>query len=374
MASLKEQIAALRTATGSGMVDCKKALTATDGSFDGALAWLREKGLASASKKAGRSTSEGLVAVAYGADGRSSASMVEVNCETDFVAKTEVFQDLVMSIATTSEALFVDEAASALDDDARLAALLAAPLHGSDEYSSVNEALTAMIARVGENLRLARVDRVAVADPSLGAVASYIHKPAVAGGALGAQGALVALAQDGSSAMSLDELADVGRGFAMHVVAAQPLYLDQEDVPSEVIEKERAILLAEIANEEAEALAAGSAAGKKARKPKPEAVVQKIVAGRIAKFMTENVLSEQVRFVALFLPFVALFLAVIIENHNTSPPLLPPLSLAREQVCLVNNESGKETVSALLPERAELTAFARFACGELAAQDGENKE
>ena len=153
MASLKEQIAALRTATGSGMVDCKKALTATDGSFDGALAWLREKGLASASKKAGRSTSEGLVAVAYGADGRSSASMVEVNCETDVVAKTEVFQDLVMSIATTSEALFVDEAASALDDDARLAALLAAPLHGSDEYSSVNEALTAMIARVGENLR-----------------------------------------------------------------------------------------------------------------------------------------------------------------------------------------------------------------------------
>jgi elongation factor Ts len=329
MASLKEQIAALRTATGSGMVDCKKALTATDGSFDGALAWLREKGLASASKKAGRSTSEGLVAVAYGADGRSSASMVEVNCETDFVAKTEVFQDLVMSIATTSEALFVDEAASALDDDARLAALLAAPLHGSDEYSSVNEALTAMIARVGENLRLARVDRVAVADPSLGAVASYIHKPAVAGGALGAQGALVALAQDGSSAMSLDELADVGRGFAMHVVAAQPLYLDREDVPSEVIEKERAILLAEIANEEAEALEAGSAAGKKARKPKPEAVVQKIVAGRIAKFMTENVLSEQVRFVALFLPFVALFLAVIIEIITPSLHFSPPsLSLA----------------------------------------------
>ena len=336
LASLKEQITALREATGSGMVDCKKALTSSDGSFDDALAWLREKGLASASKKAGRSTSEGLVAVAYGADGRSSASLVEVNCETDFVAKTEIFQELVSAIAATSENLFLDPAALALDSDALLAALLGAPVAGNDEYATVDLALAAMVGRVGENLRLTRVARVAVPDPQLGAVASYVHKPAVAGGAIGNQAALVAMSQVDGSARSLDDLASAGRNFAMHVVAAQPLYLTCDDVPAEVLERERNILLAEIANEEAEALAAGAGSGKKARKPKPAEVIAKIVEGRVKKFMTENVLLEQ--------------------------------------VCLVGNETGKATVSALLPEGAALTGYQRFACGEVAAAAAEEED
>jgi elongation factor Ts len=233
----------LREKTGAGMMDCKKALSETGGAFEAAVDWLRKKGLAAAAKKAGRVAAEGLVAVA--ADGAAGA-VVEVNAETDFVARNEQFQGFVRSVAA---------AALAQGDD--LEALKAAK--GGE--------LTQLIATVGENMSLRRAKRLAV---KTGVVASYLHNQAAPG--LGRIGVLVAL----ESAAPRDKLAALGRNLAMHVASAKPEALTQAEVDPRALERERNVLAEQ-------ARASG----------KPEAIVAKMVEGRLRKYYEDVVLMEQ---------------------------------------------------------------------------------
>jgi elongation factor Ts len=241
MAITAAQVKELRDSTGAGMMDAKRALEEAGGDFDAAVDWLRTKGLAKAAKKAGRTAAEGLVAVA--AKGGKGVA-VEVNSETDFVAKNEGFQKMVMSFA---------EAALDCDD---LEGLKKAVVNGK----SVEETLTEAIATIGENMTLRRM-AVVTGD----AVASYVHNAAADG--LGKIGVLVALkgADNG-----------IGKNIAMHVAAANPVALDESGVAADVIERER-----NVAREKA--LASG----------KPEAVVEKIVASALKSYLAEVTLLEQ---------------------------------------------------------------------------------
>jgi elongation factor Ts len=244
----------LRDRTGAGMNDCKKALTEAAGDTEAAIDWLRKKGLSAAAKKSGRTAAEGLIGIASGV-GR--AAIVEVNAETDFVARNPTFQAFVTAVATI--ALEVGE-----DVDA----IKAAPYPGGAR--SVAEELTQLIATIGENLNLRRARVLTVAG---GTVASYVHGPVAKGVALGKIGVLVGIAGENE----LEAMDHLGRLVGMHVAAANPLALDIDAVDPAALERERDVLTEQ-------ARASG----------KPDAVIQKMVEGRIRKFYEEVVLLEQV--------------------------------------------------------------------------------
>ena len=240
----------LRERTGAGMMDCKKALAETHGELEPAVDWLRAKGLAAAAKKAGRTAAEGLVGVAV--EGTRGA-VVEVNSETDFVAKNEQFQNFVREVARLA-------LASAGDVEA----LGAAPFPGG---GTVAEALTDSIAKIGENQSLRRT---AVVEVAQGAVVSYVHNAAAPG--LGKIGVLVALESNAPA----DTLQALGKQLAMHIAAANPLALDAESLSPALIERERGIAM------------------EKARESgKPANIVEKMVEGSIAKFRKDHALLSQ---------------------------------------------------------------------------------
>ncbi len=241
----------LREKTGAGMMDCKKALIETAADLEAAVDWLRKKGLAAAAKKAGRVAAEGLVGVA--SKGPRGA-LVEINAETDFVARNEQFQGFVKSVA--------ELALTAGDDVATLKAAR------QPSGKTLDEELTALIATIGENMNFRRAKTLSV---SQGVVASYVHNATAPG--LGKIGVLVALESSGDAA----KLAEVGKQIAMHVAAANPLFLNIGSVDGAALDRERGVLTEQ-----------ASASGK------PPAVIEKMVEGRIRKYYEEVVLLEQV--------------------------------------------------------------------------------
>lgn len=244
------QVRELREATGAGMMDCKKALSQNDGKMQDAIDWLRKKGLSAAAKKSGRVAAEGLVGVAAG---KHRAAMVEVNAETDFVARNEAFQEAVQQIA---------QAALEVGDD--LEKIKAATLPSG---RTVADELTHLIATIGENMTLRRA---AVLSVSSGIVASYVHGALRDG--VGRIGVLAALEAPSES----EEIIAIGRQTGMHIAATRPHALKRSDVAPEALERERAVL-------KEQAKASG----------KPESIVEKMIDGRIRKFYEEVVLLEQ---------------------------------------------------------------------------------
>ena len=242
----------LREKTGAGMMDCKKALTESGGDMEAAIDWLRKKGLSAAAKKSGRTAAEGLVGVATGP---GVGGMVEVNAETDFVARNEKFQAFVAEVAGL---------VLSVGDDVEK--LKAATYPGTGH--SVADELTNLIATVGENMAIRRARRFTV---QAGTVASYVHNAVRPG--LGKIGVLVAL--EGQS--EAEVLETLGRQIGMHVAAARPEALDVTAVEPSALERERAVL-----TEQAQASG------------KPPAVIEKMVEGRIRKYYEEVVLLEQV--------------------------------------------------------------------------------
>jgi elongation factor Ts len=242
----------LREKTGAGMMDCKRALAETQGDLENAVDWLRKKGLSAAAKKAGRVAAEGLVGVAT--RGKRGA-VVEVNAETDFVARNDSFQQFVRTVTEL-----------ALDTGDDLEALKAAAYPGSGR--SVADELTHMIATIGENMALRRARRLEVKD---GIVLSYVHNALTPG--LGKIGVLVALESTGDG----EKLSALGKQLAMHVAAAKPDYLDIAAVDPAALERERDVLREQ-----------SRASGK------PEAIIEKMVEGRLRKFYEDVVLLEQV--------------------------------------------------------------------------------
>ena len=241
----------LREKTGAGMMDCKKALGENHGDVEASIDWLRTKGLATAAKKAGRVASEGLVGIAI--DGTKGA-IVEINAETDFVARNETFQDFVTTASNIALTIGND-----------VAALKAAPFPG--EERNVQEQLTHMIATIGENMSIRRVQTLSV---DKGVVSSYIHTALAPG--IGKIGVLVAL-ETKADAAKADAF---GKQLAMHVAAAKPQSISREDMDQEVVDRERAIF-AEQARESG----------------KPAEIVEKMVEGRIRKFYEEACLVDQ---------------------------------------------------------------------------------
>jgi len=240
----------LRERTGAGMMDCKKALAETSGDMEAAVDWLRAKGLAAAAKKAGRTAAEGLVGVAV--EGTRGAA-VEVNSETDFVARNDQFQDFVRNVAKL-----------ALDSGSDIEALSNAAYPGG---GTVAEKLTNNIATIGENQSLRRA---AVLTVNQGAVVSYVHNAAAPG--LGKIGVLVAL----ESTAPAETLQALGKQLAMHVAAANPLALTGDALDPALIERERAIAI-EKAKESG----------------KPQNIAEKMVEGGLAKFRKESALLSQ---------------------------------------------------------------------------------
>jgi elongation factor Ts len=244
----------LREKSGAGMMDCKKALQENGGDIDASMDWLRTKGLSKAAKKADRVAAEGLVAVALRNDGAGmTGAVIELNAETDFVARNELFQNAARTIA-----------AAALDVDGVEAINSAKTKDGE----AVSDLVTGLIATIGENMLLRRAARFTVSE---GAIASYVHNPVVVG-ELGRIGVLVAIEGAGDQA----KLQELGRKIAMHVAATAPLSLSTADLDPEAVERERAIFTEQ-------ALESG----------KPANVVEKMVEGRIRKFYEEVVLLKQ---------------------------------------------------------------------------------
>ena len=242
----------LREKSGAGMMDCKKALTENNGDVEASMDWLRTKGLSKAAKKSDRVAAEGLVAAATKAEGKGmTGALVELNAETDFVARNEKFQDAARKIAK-----------AALEADG-VDAVNAAPVDGG----TVQDMVTNLIATIGENMMVRRTARIEVGE---GAVATYIHN-AVAP-ELGRIGVLVGVEGAGEQA----KLQELGKKIAMHVAATQPLSLSSDDLDSAAVERERAVLT-EKAKEDG----------------RPENMIAKIVDGQIAKFQREVVLLEQ---------------------------------------------------------------------------------
>ena len=254
MAVTAKMVKELREMTGAGMMDCKKALSATDGDFDKAIEFLREKGLATAEKKAGRIAAEGLVATTI-KDGDKVAAIVEVNAETDFVAKNEVFQTFVKEV--------VEQAANtdAADIDA-----FKAEKWALDTSMTVDEKLAAMIAKIGENMNIRRFEKIVSED---GIVVSYIH-------AAGKIGVLVEAKTENNDERVKEALKNV----AMQVAALNPKYVSTDDVPEEYKEHEKEILIAQAKNDPKNA-------------NKPENIIEKMITGRLAKELKEICLLEQ---------------------------------------------------------------------------------
>ena len=254
MAVTASMVKELREMTGAGMMDCKKALSATDGDFDKAIEFLREKGLATAEKKAGRIAAEGLVATTI-KDGDKVAAIVEVNAETDFVAKNEVFRTFVKEV--------VEQAANtdAADIDA-----FKAEKWALDTSMTVDEKLAAMIAKIGENMNIRRFEKIVSED---GIVVSYIH-------AAGKIGVLVEAKTENNDERVKEALKNV----AMQVAALNPKYVSTDDVPEEYKEHEKEILIAQAKNDPKNA-------------NKPENIIEKMITGRLAKELKEICLLEQ---------------------------------------------------------------------------------
>lgn len=251
MAFTASDVKALREKTGVGMMECKKALTETDGDMEKAIDVLRERGLASAAKKASRAAAEGVV-VAY-TDGKASA-LVEVNCETDFVAGNPEFKALALDIAKTVVAT----------NPADVEELLTKTMVGSDK--TVDLAVQDLFLKIRENMKVRRFVRVE------GVAETYIH----AGNSVG-----VVVTFDADEAVAAkDEFKAMGKDVAMQVAAMSPAYLDEASVPAEAIEHEKSILIAQMKEDPKMA-------------NKPEQVLAKIVDGKIGKFYKENCLVEQ---------------------------------------------------------------------------------
>ena len=240
----------LRERTGAGMMDCKKALAETNGDMEAAIDWLRAKGLSAAAKKAGRTAAEGLVGVAV--EGKRGA-LLEVNSETDFVAKNELFQDFVRNAAQI-----------ALQKGTDIDAIAAADYPAG---GTVAEALTNNIAKIGENQSLRRA---AIAEVTEGVVVPYVHNQVAPG--LGKIGVLVAL----ESAAPAETLNALGKQIAMHVAAANPLALNADELDPALVERER-----------------GVAMEKAKESGKPQNIVEKMVEGGLAKFRKDNALLSQ---------------------------------------------------------------------------------
>jgi elongation factor Ts len=241
MAITAAQVKELRETTGAGMMDAKKALTETDGDMEAAIDWLRTKGLAKAAKKSGRTAAEGLVAVSVL---HGTGVAVEVNSETDFVAKNSEFQSMVAGIA---------RAALEVDD---VEALKAADMGGK----TVQDTVTDSIARIGENMTIRRMAKLTGAS-----VVSYVHNAAAPD--MGKIGVLVALSADNT---------EFGKQVAMHVAAVNPASLSESDLDPAVVEKERQVQI-DIARESG----------------KPEQVIEKMIEGRMKKYMAEITLLNQ---------------------------------------------------------------------------------
>ena len=255
MAITAAMVKELREMTGAGMMDCKKALTNTDGDMDAAVEFLRENGLAKAAKKAGRIAAEGLVAVAVSEDAKEAA-IVEVNSETDFVAKNDTFRTYVAEVADQALTTKAADIEGFLAEESK-----------AEAGKTVKEALDGKIAVIGENLNIRRFAKVSAAD---GFVASYIH----AGGKIGV---LVEVATD----VVNDEIKEMAKNVAMQVAALKPLYTNDSEVSAEYIAHEKEILLAQIMNDPKES-------------QKPEKVIQGMIAGRINKELKEICLLDQV--------------------------------------------------------------------------------
>ena len=254
MAVTAAMVKELREMTGAGMMDCKKALAATDGDMDKAVEFLREKGLAGAEKKAGRIAAEGIVATAMTED-EKKAVVVEVNAETDFVAKNAKFQAYVAQVA--AQALTT----TAADMDAFMEEKWAA-----DETLTVKEALSSQISIIGENMNIRRFKQVVEEN---GVVVSYIH----AGGRIG-------VLVDVETSVVNDAVKEMGKNIAMQIAALNPKYTSRDEVSADFIEHEKSILMAQIQNDPKEA-------------SKPEKVIQGMIQGRINKEMKEICLLDQ---------------------------------------------------------------------------------
>ncbi|MEM0900799.1 MAG: translation elongation factor Ts [Pseudomonadota bacterium] len=239
----------LREQSGAGMMDCKKALQENDGDVEAAMDWLRKKGISKAEKKAGRTAAEGLVGVT--ADG-TDAVVVEINSETDFVARNTEFQKLVGDIAGV-----------AVGTDGSVDAILAADMGGK----SVDQAIKDAVATIGENMNLRRASKLSVGS---GAVARYVHNAASTD--MGKMGVLVAIETTGDA----EAAGAIGRQIAMHVAATNPLAIDTDDLDPAVVEKERVIFADQ-------AKASG----------KPENIIEKMVEGRLRKLYEEVCLMKQ---------------------------------------------------------------------------------
>lgn len=301
-----KQVKELRASTGAPMIECKQALEEAGPDMEAALEWLRKKGTAVAAKKAGRETAQGLVGVAVAGGGPSGedwwGALVEVNSETDFVARNERFVDLVGGIARAA----VRRAKAHADAGLTVEALAEAE---TEPGVTVADALTDAITSIRENIVVRRV-RVVRAAAGEGVIAPYVHgaaAPAANGVQAGRVGTLVALR--GPAGAEPD--AGLGRRLAMHVAAANPTYLARGDVPEEVLAKEREIL-------RTQALEQG----------KPESVVDKMIQGRLNKFYEETCLADQTFLVA--------------SGDDGKPP----------------------KVAKVLPAGTEIQEFAKFVCGE----------
>ena len=252
MAITAAMVKELREMTGAGMMDCKKALTNTDGDMDAAVEFLRENGLAKAAKKAGRIAAEGLVAVAVSEDAKEAA-IVEVNSETDFVAKNDTFRTYVAEVADQALTTKAADIEGFLAEESK-----------AEAGKTVKEALDGKIAVIGENLNIRRFAKVSAAD---GFVASYIH----AGGKIGV---LVEVATD----VVNDEIKEMAKNVAMQVAAISPKYTSRDEVSKDYIEHETEILKVQAMNENPD---------------KPENIIEKMITGRLAKEFKEVCLLEQ---------------------------------------------------------------------------------
>jgi len=246
-----EMVKILRERTGAGMMDCKKALTETSGDMEAAVDWLRAKGISKAEKKSGRTAAEGLIGIATGGH---KAVVVEINSETDFVARNEAFQDLVRGIA-----------AVALNTDGKVESVAAAVYPATGK--SVEDSITDAIATIGENMTLRRSVLLEVPH---GTVATYIHN--AAGDGIGKLGVLVALTSNGDK----EVLYSIGRQVAMHIAATNPLAIRPDEVDPAVAERERNVFIEQ-----------SRASGK------PDNIIEKMVEGRMRKFFEEVALLSQ---------------------------------------------------------------------------------
>ncbi len=242
----------LRDKTNAGMMDCKKALTATDGDLDAAITWLREKGISKAAGKADREASEGIIVARLSDDGKTGM-LIEINCETDFVSRNDNFIAFVDKIADTiaaSDAKTREEALQLKIDDL-----------------TVEDFIKAKVIELGENIQLRKFERFELSDN--GAIAQYIHMG-------GKVGVLVEVGAEQGETAAKDEFRDLVKDITLHIAAAAPAGLSRDDIPEETVEKEKDVFRAQLANE-----------------GKPAEIIEKIILGKIGKFYSESCLLEQ---------------------------------------------------------------------------------